>query len=126
MSINIDSFANEVVKQLKMYSSEVKRKVDEGKKDVAKEAVKELRTAGDFEDLTGDYRKGWAVKKDGTAQVVHNKTDYQLTHLLENGHVIKNGTQRSYGDTRKFEHIAPVEEKVIEAFIERVEKAAQP
>ena len=49
---------------------------------------------------TGTYRKGWtsSVKRDETGIncVVHNRL-YQLTHLLNNGHGIKNQTGRSYG-----------------------------
>ncbi len=120
MAININQIANEIVKELRAYTSDVKKEVDQAKKDVSKEAVKELRTAGDFKDQSGDYRKGWTVKKDGTSQVIHNKTDYQKTHLLEKGHAVRGG-----GRARGFEHIAPVEEKAIESFLERVEKAVQ-
>jgi len=41
--------------------------------------------------------------------VVHNTKHYQLTHLLENGHVVRN-KKGTYGRAPAIKHIAPVEE----------------
>lgn len=43
----------------------------------------------------GRYAKGWRTRKEKLPSeqygvVVYNETDWQLTHLLENGHVIVN------------------------------------
>ena len=59
---------------------------------------------------TGQYKKGWAVKKqketaNSLELVVHNKKHYQLTHLLEKGHAKRGG-----GRVRAFPHIAPAEQ----------------
>jgi type II secretory pathway predicted ATPase ExeA len=53
--------------------------------------------------------------------VVHNKTDYQLTHLLEHGHVKRNG-ERFNGEV----HIRPNEEKAIREYLRRIERALEP
>lgn len=43
---------------------------------------------------TGEYKSGWTVRtkrmKQSAEIVIYNKTHPRLTHLLENGHVIRN------------------------------------
>ena len=81
-----------------------KRNIDE----VSKECVQKLRNTSPRK--TGSYSKGWASKREGEMDVVvHNRTDYQLTHLLENGHVIRN-KKGTYGRTHGIKHIEPAEE----------------
>lgn len=91
------------------YSEEVQKVTDDAIEDTAKEAVTKLRN--DSPKASGSYAKGWTQKKDGKlGRVVYNRTDYQLTHLLENSHLIKN----QYGSWGRWypekKHIAPVEE----------------
>ena len=68
---------------------------------------------------TGAYKKGWKadVESDetGTECVVHNRV-YQLTHLLENDHAIKNQTGRRYGMARGDGLMAEVYEQVAAEF----------
>lgn len=74
---------------LSEYADGVQESVNEAVKDVAKETTKKLKTTSP--KRTGDYRKGWSVKNTSskateTVVTVYNRTDYQLTHLLEHGH----------------------------------------
>lgn len=115
--VKIDDLSDEIARALQEYTEEVTEGLEEAKIASAKEGVKMLKKAGEFKDRRPRYRKGWSRKKVGTAQVIHNRTDYQLTHLLEKGHAKRNG-----GRTKAFEHIAPVEEKVIKDYEQRVEK----
>lgn len=58
---------------------------------------------------TGGYASGWRVKKEhDNSVIVHNATHYQLTHLLENGHVIRN-KKGTYGRAPAHKHIKPAE-----------------
>lgn len=63
----------------------------------------------------GRYAKGWRVKttkgRGYVNCVIYNATDYQLTHLLENGHLTRNG-----GKTKPIKHIEPVEEMCAQNF----------
>ena len=73
---------------------------------VAKEAVKKLKSTGPKK--TGDYARGWSVKKDSQGgQIVYNKSKPYLTQLLENGHVIRN-KKGEYGRAPAHVHIKPV------------------
>lgn len=105
------NLAQEISRNLKQYSSEVERKLQSSKKEVGQKAVKDLRNSGKFNDRTGSYRKGWKLKKEGNNYIVWNETDYQLTHLLEFGHALRNG-----GRSKAFTHIKPVEQMVINEF----------
>lgn len=74
----------------------------------------------------GRYKKGWTTKeskyKDEYGVVVYNATDYQLTHLLENGHLIvnkKNGT----GWASAHPHIASGYRSVKNGFIKAIKNA---
>ena len=89
--------------------------------DISLEAKAELKQARPPGDVTGSYRRGWAVKDQRKGKLRHtriiwNRTDYRLTHLLEFGHrlVSKNGTV--YGHVKAFPHIRPVEDKYQDKF----------
>ena len=85
----IIDWERELLDALEEYADGVQEGVNEAVKDVAKETVKTLKTKSP--KRTGNYRKGWAVKNTSekateTVVTVYNRTDYQLTHLLEKGH----------------------------------------
>lgn len=108
-TIKIDNLSKEIMKSLENYSDDISEVVEEVSNDVGKEAVGELKTTSPKK--RGSYAKGWRLKKDKLGRnrysvKIHNKTDYQLTHLLEFGHVTRNG-----GRTEAIPHIRPVEEK---------------
>ena len=85
---------------------------------VAKESVQKLKNTSPVK--SGSYAKGWGVKRMGDMDVVvHNRTDYQLTHLLENGHVIRN-KKGTYGRTHGIKHIKPVEEWAVDELPRRI------
>ena len=84
----------------------------------AKESAQKLKNTSP--KRTGDYAKGWRVKKRGKHdQIVYNATNYQLTHLLENGHVIRN-KKGTYGRTTGDHHISDVEKEAIQVLPRRI------
>lgn len=68
---------------------------------------------------TGDYKKGWTVRtkreRAGAEVIVHNKKHPRLTHLLENGHVIRN-KYGTYGRTNG-DHVIEKAQREAEAFL---------
>lgn len=104
---------------LNEYGREVKAVADKEIAAVAKESVAKLKSTSPRK--SGAYARGWRVKKDrdGSA-IVHNATNYQLTHLLENGHVIKN-KKGTYGRTNGIKHIEPVEQWANGELVQRIE-----
>lgn len=107
-----NSVALQMADILDDYSRDVKKATNDAIENTSKQSVQKLKNTSPKK--SGKYARGWATKKersrDGIVTVtVHNKTDYQLTHLLENGHVIKNA-KGEYGRFNGIKHIAPVEE----------------
>ena len=103
------------------YSIDIQEKITETAKKLANQAVEDLKNVKQtYKIRTGKYNKGWKVKetigKGFVKCTVHNGTNWQLTHLLEKGHVTRNG-----GKTKAFVHIKPVEEKYVNEYIKDVE-----
>lgn len=105
-------------KLLDRVDKEVQKAMDVGMKQVAKEAVTQLRSSSPRK--TGKYARGWTTKQiDKNGIVIHNSKHYQLTHLLENGHVIRN-KKGTYGRTSGIKHIQPVEQWASEELPRRI------
>jgi len=106
-----DSVTIQMADILDSVSKEVKGVYETDSMKVAKETVQRLKnTSPKGSPHQRKYAEGWKVgKKDRADLVVHNATNYQLTHLLENGHVIRN-KKGTYGRTHGIKHIAPAEE----------------
>ena len=92
--IPVDGLADAIAKELAAYNQEVTDGMKDAVKEVSKECTKQIKQNSPV--LTGSYRKGWTdkVMYDGREDIrvtVYNRTDYQLTHLLEHGHAKVNG-----------------------------------
>jgi len=114
----IKGIAGEIEKALKAYAYDVAENIDIAKNNVSKEF--KTNVTKDSPEQTGSYRKGWRIKKFKKSNIIYNKTDYQLTHLLENGHIKING-----GRVQPRIHIRPNEEKAVKDFLKRVKKAVK-
>lgn len=128
MSSGID-LQGEIRKLLKEYGDEVLDVVQEEAPKAAKNAAKKLKQKKKFapgSDATGKYAAGWSTtvekQRMGVNAVVHNTKYPGLVHLLENGHVSKNGTGRVFGKVKAYSHIAEVNEETQEEFIKSVER----
>ena len=98
-------------------TDEMKKAVKKSAKTVKDEIVKNAP------ENTGAYKKSWAEKttKETATSLeitVHSKNRYQLAHLLENGHVTRNG-----GRVSGKPHIAPAEEKGRKELEDEIERS---
>ena len=111
---NIDSLADDILRELQNYSEEVTEGIKEATGIVAKEVNTEIKSHVTFKEPTGKYVKAFKIKKTEDSQYNRGYTwhvggdQYRLTHLLENGHAKKGG-----GRTQAFKHIAYGEELAI-------------
>lgn len=118
-----DSVAAQLTRILDEYGDEVKQVARKNAQKAGREAAKDLRNSSPKK--TGDYASGWTSKQvDADTVTVYNRKAPGLTHLLEKGHVIRN-KKGTYGRTPAHPHIAPVEQKQIQQFIDNVERDLQ-
>ena len=100
------------------YSIEIQEGITKAAEDVANAGAKELKATSP--KRTGKYSKGWRVNKRSGRGFVHttiyNATNWQLTHLLEKPHLLRNGKK-----SKPIVHIEPVEQKCIKDFQKEVE-----
>ena len=110
------SVEKDLEEALMEYVEEVGKISNEALKDTANETSTELKSTSP--KRSGEYASSWAVKKSGDAYIVYNRR-YRLTHLLENGHMIKNkfGT---YGRAPAHPHIKNAEQHGISKLLQRL------
>lgn len=127
MSKNIkvtpDQFSEAVMKALGEYGDRTLEIADSAAKTAARQTTSELKATSPV-GRTGSYARGWSRRAQktngfGTAQVVYNRTDWQLAHLLEYPHETGGGGHypKRKDHTGK---IAQTEEKFTQQFIEEV------
>lgn len=112
MSIDLADF---IAKELASYSTEFSEGVEKIAEEVAEEAVQELRQTSP--KRYGKYRRSWKKKKLANGSFVVFNTVASLTHILENGHISRNG-----GRVAGIVHIKPAEEKAIQNFEKRIKE----
>lgn len=87
--VSAENFSKAVEQLIVKYGDEAYDIAADAAKKAARTTTKEIKANAPV--LSGDYAKGWThkAKKDGAAkysETVYNRTDYQLTHLLEKPH----------------------------------------
>lgn len=121
---SVEDFAAAIFGELESFSEEVDRALKEEVDLISKEAKKNLETNSKIPKKTGEYVKGFRVKKTAEGEGFYRKKvcnkKYQITHLLEKGHATKNG-----GRTKAYPHwkyAQEIADKLPDRFARRLEK----
>ena len=126
-SIKPEELEKTITEYLENYVEDIEEDVEDTTNTVIKEAKQELVQKSPKSGIARKtkYYKGWAIKNGGRtrkrkyySKVIWNKTNYQLTHLLENGHHKRDGT----GWVEAKPHIGKVQEKYGTQFADLLEK----
>jgi hypothetical protein len=122
-TINIDDLAAEIAKILGSYGTKIQEETNKKAEEIATKTAEILKETSP--QRTGDYAKGWDTTTNKKTRsevncVVHNKTDWQLTHLLEKSHILRNGKR-----SKAQKHIKPAETQAIKDFEKAVEEVIQ-
>lgn len=115
---NINNLANEIARELQRYANAVEDDLEVAKLQTSDELVADLKETSP--KRTGKYKKSWTKIKEGNRYIIHNSKHYRLTHLLEKGHAKVGG-----GRVPARVHIRPAEEKAIDQYVQKVERAIQ-
>lgn len=118
----VDKLSAEIADILAEYGQDVETEMEEAVKKVSKAGAKALRSkAKQTFRGSGAYAKGWTstVETGGhSAQgVIYNKDLPGLPHLLEHGHLNRDGSR-----TPGRAHISVIDEQIIQDFTMEVEK----
>lgn len=123
-NININELTKTVNKILQDYGNEISDGAAEAAQAEAKETVKQLKTTSPKNENGSKrgYAKTWKFKFERNrlgsfVATVHNEKNYRLTHLLENGHLARNGKW-----VKGNEHIHPAELDAIAKFEKKIKE----
>ena len=118
MAIKVDDLVKAVSGELEDFAGEITEGIKADVETTGKECLKLVKEYSP--KRTGAYSKSWKLKKTGQTRnslrvTVYNKDHYRLTHLLENGHLNRDGSR-----TEGKPHIRLAEEAASKALERRV------
>lgn len=130
MVVNVkpEELDSEVQNIVQEWSTKVREAVNKGFEDTAESTANLLKKGGPYRERTGKYTRDWSYKPAQRYRLsslteeyrVYNKKHYQLTHLLEKGHLSRKGNR-----VRAYEHIAPAEQQAEKMVVDAVNDAVK-
>jgi hypothetical protein len=118
-----DQFAKSVQKILDKYGEDVSKNVKEITKAYTKLGARMVKS--NSQQFGGRYAGSWTSQMEegrlSTTGTIYSKKP-GLPHLLEFGHVSRNGTGRTFGMVKAYPHIASVEQQIVDNYVREVEQ----
>ena len=119
--IKVDELSDTIMNALMNYADDIEEKTKAAIDKKTNEVIRSLKNNPSVPTSTGVYKKGFQKKtvaegKGYKRNRISNKK-YQITHLLERGHLTRNGTSRS----RAFPHWKSAQAEV-DKFTEELRK----
>lgn len=122
--VSIDDLAETIMDELNEYNTLAASEMEEIAKEVAEEGAQKLKQISPRGkgSRKGHYADGWTVMAERTGIkkfrfTVHNSKKPGLTHLLENGHQLRQG-----GRAKAIPHIKQIEEWCNNEYVKRVQE----
>ena len=117
-AVGLEGLSDAIAEILQEYATEAERGTKECVQKAAKAGVKALKETSPKQ--SGNYASGWTSKVEegrfGANAIIYNSKKPGLAHLLEHGHVTRNGTGRTFRPTPAHVHIKPVEDQLVADF----------
>ncbi len=120
-TVSIEEMAEAINEGLEEYADLAADEMKAAVKKAAKSVKEEISATAPSD--TGAYAKSWTTKatsetSSSIAMTVYSKNKYQLAHLLEKGHALRQG-----GRAKAYPHIAPAETVGETLLVQLIEKA---
>lgn len=113
--------AEEIAQELQAYTVEVQMKIEKAARKICREAISKLKETSPRGHGKEHYADGWKAKLEksdmGFHITIYNAKKPGLTHLLENGHLNRDGTR-----AKAFPHIKAVQDEANEKLAQEIEK----
>lgn len=120
--VTVDNLSAAIEDVLKEYGEQVGNLCEDAVKEVTKLGVKAVKSSSKVFGGNGNYASGWTSQVETgrmSAQgTIYNRKVPGLPHLLEHGHLLRNGKRKS-GTV----HIAPVQEELEKTFRQELERS---
>ena len=118
--INPEELGLEIANAIADYTEDVVVAIEEEIDDTAEKVKEEIQSSAAWKDRTGEYRKGWTIKKENrkgeTVRIIYNKNKPSLVHLLEFGHAKRGG-----GRVAARPHLQPAYDKYVPQMEKNIE-----